>query len=298
MFTTQVPQLVAKVYHATQLTPERHAKLDLMLRQGASITGRSTSHICWPRGLLRDSTGVFRGFVMDRGKGVALSNSVFLPSVAHGDWKWSRTLLVRVLGALLREIALLHESQTLVGDLNGNNILTTASAAVSLVDCDSYQVGCFPCAVGTPEFTPPELHNTRFATTLRTPEHEAFAVAVLGFRVLFLGKQPYAQPGSASLMANHLQMRFPYTLSSRDIGNPPMGPWLHIWNNLSPALREAFVNVFDSTHRGERRPTVHDWIALIDEYGQLLADGQLPPDLLPQPQTKSKRGWIAALFSL
>ena len=222
----------------------------------------------------------FAGFVMNKATGLPFANTIFNPSVVCQLWNWRRPHLVQRLRFVLQAVLALHEVDVLLGDINGFNILTTAPGPAWIVDCDSSQIGRFPCPVGTPDFTPPELHGLSFASTLRTPEHESFAIAVLVFRVLFLGKQPYAQPGTETQVESMKAMRFPYALPPAT-GNPPHGPWLAIWKSLPRSLQEAFAQTFDCAYRGQRRRTTREWLGLLEEYSRLLATGRLPPALFP-----------------
>ena len=65
-----------------------------------------------------------------------------------------------------------------------------------LIDCDWYQIAdgarLFTCDVGVPHFTAPELQGQSFRGLQRTPQHDAFGLAVLVFHLLFMGRHPFA----------------------------------------------------------------------------------------------------------
>lgn len=88
----------------------------------------------------------------------------------------------------------MHEKGILMGDINPRNFLVTPQCAVYLVDCDSYQFGGFSCPVGTPLYTPPEVHRSMRAAGvenygyIRTEDNERYSLAVLLFEILMLGK--------------------------------------------------------------------------------------------------------------
>jgi len=85
---------------------------------------------------------------------------------------------------ILERISYLHRLNVLLGDINPLNILVKDENTIYFVDCDSYQIEGFPCAVGTVDFTAPEIQGVDFRTFLRAPEHELFAVATLLFMML------------------------------------------------------------------------------------------------------------------
>src|SRR5205814_7863741 len=66
----------------------------------------------------------------------------------------------------------------------------------ALIDCDSFEITdgktVFPCMVGVPTYTPPELQGQSFQGVRRTKQHDAFGLAVLIFHMLFLGRHPFA----------------------------------------------------------------------------------------------------------
>jgi DNA-binding helix-hairpin-helix protein with protein kinase domain len=94
-----------------------------------------------------------------------------------------------------RAFATLHSAGQVVGDINHSNLMVSDNATVALIDCDSFQItdgsNVFRCSVGVPEFTPPELQGSNFLTETRTTHHDAFALAVMIFHLLFLGRHPY-----------------------------------------------------------------------------------------------------------
>ncbi|MCW5558266.1 MAG: hypothetical protein KIT22_10605, partial [Verrucomicrobiae bacterium] len=91
----------------------------------------------------------------------------------------------------------LHEHGVVMADVNEGNLLVKENnGRVGLIDCDSYQIrngtGYFACDVGIPMWTPPELQGKNFRGLERTPNHDRFGLAVLIFRLLFMGRHPFA----------------------------------------------------------------------------------------------------------
>ena len=100
--------------------------------------------------------------------------------------------------------------------------ISAKNALVVLIDCDSFQVNtngrCYPCEVGVPLYTPPELQKKSFRELIRTRNHDRFGLAILIFQLLFVGRHPYAgrylgarmsrtMNSSSRTTASHLRIR-------------------------------------------------------------------------------------------
>ena len=87
-----------------------------------------------------------------------------------------------------------HQAGHMLGDLNESNILVAQDATVMIVDTDSAQISdgdtVYPCAVGKPEYTAPELSHGSLREQRRTPETEMFAFMVLAYQMLTGGSHP------------------------------------------------------------------------------------------------------------
>lgn len=283
---TSDQDVVAKIYRPKFLTTQREAKLARMVEHGLDFDNPMTDSICWPTSLLRDSQGVFRGYLMKRGRGQVLANSVFIGTELTRSFpQWDRIDLVDLCITIVERIHFLHEANVLIGDINPNNILVAASDEVYFLDTDSYQLEGWPCPVGTGHFTAPEIQQQSFGDFLRTKENERFAVATLLFMILHAGKQPYAQVGADDYLENVRNRRFPYPFETRGSRNAPQGPWRFIWSNLTYKMKEAFFCSFDASMTDERRIRVRRWAELLDSYKHHLeahcAPGHVERALLP-----------------
>jgi DNA-binding helix-hairpin-helix protein with protein kinase domain len=134
---------------------------------------------------------------------------------------------------------------------------------VRFIDCDSFQITSgdrtFPCPVGTPHFTPPELQGKQLRNTPRQAEHDLFGLAVLLFHLIFVGRHPFAgrYRGAGDLTVERAiaERRFAF---SRDRGatrvDPP--PASLLLEDIPPALGELFERAFRKGSSGaEPRPT-------------------------------------------
>ena len=262
IYGTNSPFL-AKIYKEGKSRKMTEEKLSLMLSRRIICNG-----ICYPTAKLFDKNGTFVGFLMPAGRGKDLdklwndgTRALYFPD-------WERKDLIMLCVTLLEKIKYLHDRNLLIGDINGKNFLVETPEKVWFVDTDSYQVEGYPCPVGTEDFSAPEIQNRNFRTFLRTKGNENFAVAVLLFKVMMLGKHPYSQIGGESIKDNIKEGNFPYLKEEHSL-IAPKGPWEKIWESLPSNLRDAFFNTFSSNGKynmEEMRPGVDEWLDLFLKY--------------------------------
>ena len=265
---------VAKIYQAEKLTAGRRDKLALMTSQSLSISG-----VCWPRELLYNREGDFVGYRMEKAQGMELQRCAFTRQALERCFpQWKKRDMVQLCVTLLEKISALHRCGVLLGDINPRNILVQSPTQVWLVDCDSYQVGGYPCPVGTVRFTAPEIQQRRFTTFLRTPGNEAFAVATLLFMLMLPGKSPYAQQGGDDLGEAIQAMNFPYPCGENRSESTPAGAWRFLWSHLPYYLKKDFYETFQkggSHSTEETRLTVNQWLNAFRNYQKLLEENKL-----------------------
>lgn len=270
---------VAKLYHKNKLTIGRQDKLLEMVKTPVTCPG-----VCWPKELLWDMSGAFVGYRMEKARGVELQRALFTrPALEQHFPDWEKKDMVKLCVTILEKICALHQLGILLGDINPLNILVVSAEEVWFVDCDSYQIGGYPCPVGTVRFTAPEIQKRNFSTFLRTPGHEAFAVATLLFMIMLPGKSPYAQEGSDDLSEAIRTMNFPYPCGEKHGKNMPMGAWRYLWSHLPRFLKEDFYDTFQcgEKHSTERsRLTPQRWLAEFRRYLHILekADSEQDPE--------------------
>ncbi|MEB0048413.1 MULTISPECIES: protein kinase domain-containing protein [unclassified Pseudomonas] len=269
---------VCKIYHPEKLTTRRREKIELMVTRQITEPG-----ICWPTEQVFNAHQEFVGYVMPRAQGKTLQTAVFgKPMLAKTFPQWTRRDLVNVASAFLKQVEYLHSLNIIVGDINPMNLLVTAdSNKVWMVDTDSFQIGHFPCEVGTVNFTAPEIQGKRYSDYLRTKNHETFAVATMLFMILLPGKPPYSQQGGGTASDNIKNMNFPYRYK-KDSGKgkvsvTPVGAWQNIWSHLPYALKQAFSDTFEDN---QRRP-LGDWLRLLTQYGEELRKGKHCDEVFP-----------------
>ena len=279
--------LVCKVYHRGRLQQFVVEKLKLM-------TSREVRHpsICWPVSLAYNRSGEPIGYLMPRAEGRELKRSVFIkPLLLQSFPDWNRRHLVRLALSILDSVRYLHSLNVLLGDINARNILVNSESSVYLVDCDSYQVEGFPCPVGMPPYLAPELHGKQLRSTLRTLEHERFAIATLVFMLLHPGKPPYSHQGGEDPSKNVRKQHFPYPLGDQHSEGVPGGPWRFMWSHLPRYMKEAFHKVFSD---GERL-TVADWVRLLRRYDGDIGRGYVSDEAFPTGFKRLSRAQVERL---
>ena len=243
IFETNTPY-VAKIYKAERITQRRYAKLKLMISKKIEFKG-----ICYPVSIIYNNNDEFVGYLMPRANGKEIQRSIFIkPLLMKSFPNWKKIDTVKLCITILEKIKYLNERNIILGDINPANILVVSSDEVYFVDTDSYQIGEFPCPVGTVNYTAPEIQRKNFSSFLRTQGNENFAIATLLFMIMVPGKPPYAQQGGEDPIANIINMDFSYPFGNNSNKKTPDGPWRFIWSHLTYDLKKAFYNTFRKTN--------------------------------------------------
>jgi DNA-binding helix-hairpin-helix protein with protein kinase domain len=266
----EAPELVAKIYHQP-IDARKAGKLAAMVRQqGPGLLEVAA----WPVGTLsRAPRGSAVGLLMPRVSGFKPVHLLYGPKSRLAEFPqatWS--FLVHTACNVARALAVVHAGGNVVGDINHGNLLVSSRAMIKLIDCDSFQIEAdrrrFLCEVGVPTHTPPELQGFNLRTVPRTPNHDAFGLAVVLFQLLFLGRHPfsgtYQRPGDMPLEQAIREFRFAYgsQAETRQMRQPPRTPPLAI---TSPPVATLFERAF-SPHgaRDGGRPRPGEWIAALE----------------------------------
>ncbi len=270
--------LVAKIYHKP--TDQHARKLSVMLAHPPENPTATLGHIsiAWPYELLRssDESKSVVGFLMPRIRGMRPIIDFYNPRTRRQHCPlFSYEYLLRTARNLAAAFAALHAGGYCVGDVNESNILVSDTALVTLVDTDSFQVRdpenhqVYRCAVGKPEFTPPELQNKTFAECDRAVAHDLFGLGVLIFQLLMEGTHPFSgiyqgagepPPYEARIASGH----FTYSQKHRVPYIPtPIAP---PWEILHPGLQELFLRCFESGYDNPLlRPSAASWLLTLAE---------------------------------
>lgn len=263
------PDLVAKLYHRP-LDAEHAAKLDAMV---GLRSDRLLGLTAWPVETLRDGPrGAVIGFLMPKVSGFKAIHTLYSPKnrlteFPNAGWPF----LIHAASNLARAFAVVHEHGHIVGDVNHANALVSHEATVKLIDCDSFQIAAhgrrYLCEVGVPTHTPPELQGRPFRGVVRTPNHDAFGLAVLIFQLLCLGRHPFSGGflgvGEMPLERAIRECRFAYSSRSAllQMRPPPGTPALAA---LSEPVGALFERAFSQDGMREGgRPRPQDWASTL-----------------------------------
>ena len=216
--------------------------------------------------------------------------------------------LVHVAANVARLFASVHKAGFIIGDVNHGNILVRNDGTVAAIDCDFFQVGDgsrFPCRVGIELFTPPELLGRNLGDVRRTPNHDAFGLAVLIFHLLFMGRHPFAGRylglGEMPIEKAIAECRFAYSRDgTRTKMSPP--PFTLPLGAATPVISEYFERAFHPDGRRGGRPTPEDWMRTLEALKASLRDcpsvawHQYPPSVRTCPWCEIERASGAKLY--
>lgn len=290
----QRPDILVKRYHPQVLAkrgPALRAKVEAM-RTVAAL--RADKRLSWPLISVFDAQHDWVGYGMYRAQGVPMFHLAHAKLYQNNFPNLDRPRLVRYLIALVEQVQALHAQGVMVGDYNLHNILCDpASDAVTLIDCDSYQLQLngqhYPCPVGSPDMTPREQHGQSFERLIRTPHSEAFSLAIVLFKGLMLGRHPYDIVDGADPVENLRRGTFAYGIGNRGI---PKGAWYNIWSHMPHRLKTLFIQTFtEGAGEPQRRATLDEWLDVLRLYEREMHKGWHATEVKPpQPKAQTYRG--------
>lgn len=278
------PGNLAKIYEPAP-RPNYAGKLAWMVEHPPDNPTQSLGHssLAWPGGLIFDSRRKLQGYWMPYIQHAVPILEVFNPRRREKVLpEFDRRYLLRTARNLAVALGALHRSGYVAGDINESNVLVTPAALVTLIDTDSFQVReehngrstVYPCPVGKPEYTPPELQNQPLPEVIRQPDHDNFGLAVLIFQLLMEGSHPFRAQWLGTGDPPPLETRiangaYPYVKSPAYPVLPPKNAFgietLHPW------LVELFYRCFVDGHRDPRwRPGPDLWVRALTEAEQAL----------------------------
>ncbi|MEE8250232.1 MAG: hypothetical protein V3R24_00695, partial [Gemmatimonadales bacterium] len=253
---------LAKIY-LKPVDAVRHRKLIAMIQMQTTDLQKAAA---WPFDLLGDSRGQCLGFMMPRinapGDIDQLSHPAeqrtAFPTVDYG-------FLVHVSMNLMRAASTLHASGCVIGDVNQSNVRVLKDGTVRFIDVDSFQIKTngevFPCLVGTPMYTPPELQGTSLRNQCRTTTHDSFGLSVLVFQLLMCGRHPFAGVPADNRPRTIEQAigegLFAYSGQRPSLIAPPP-------DTMSLASLGDLAPLFERTFTTRQRPSAHEWTLALD----------------------------------
>ncbi|MEZ5667446.1 MAG: hypothetical protein R3F55_08450 [Alphaproteobacteria bacterium] len=257
--------IAAKIYNA-DLRAGREEKIRAMVGQGLAA---GTDLVAYPGKIVTDLSGNFLGFVMRLVSGYRPMHELYSPKsrqrhFVRADYRF----VVRAALNIARAVGTVHRAGCVIGDLNHSGVLVSQDATVALIDADSFQFQAdgktFPCVVGVPDFTPPELHGARLDAVARTAAHDNFGLAVAIFHLLFAGRHPYAgvyKGPDTSIGEAIAQNRFAYSLVRRKATRTSPPPGALTLESFPEPVSTAFEHAFGLDPAA--RPDAAAWVAAL-----------------------------------
>ncbi|MGX3012146.1 protein kinase domain-containing protein [Helicobacter sp. 23-1044] len=282
---------IAKIYFAQKITKRIYEKIKLMITRQVKFKG-----ICFPSEILLNKHNEFVGFLMPKAKGHNLQRIMFSKPLLEKYFpKFKKRDMIELCITILEKITFLHSLNVILGDINPQNILVVSPKEIYFVDTDSYQIGGFPCPVGTINFTAPEIQGKNYATFLRTIGNDKFAVATLLFMIMLPGKPPYSQQGGESPTKNIQNGNFPYAFDGSSNEKAPEGSWKFMWSHLDYKLKESFYHTFQKGGKyndKNNRISAKKWLKLFENYrnnlNNMIEIDEMSNDIFPSRYKKIK----------
>jgi DNA-binding helix-hairpin-helix protein with protein kinase domain len=266
--------LTADAVHAVKIYTDkdrlsREGKITAMVR---SDLAKRSPLAAFPVAVVHHRDGSFAGFMMKLVGGHRPLHELYAPgSRKHHFPQADYRFLARSASNIARAFASVHQAGCVVGDINHSGILVSNKATVALIDADSFQftdgTDQYLCRVGVPEYTPPELQGKSLQGIVRTPDHDAFGLAVVIFQVLLMGRHPFVgtvRRGDIPPIHENIEnFRYVYA-ENRDVGmdQPPGTPAL---SDFSPELAKLFDRAFSRASIGQR-PLAPEWLAALERF--------------------------------
>jgi len=263
------PRRVAKIYHRA-IPAEKAEKLRAM---AALEPGELLTFASWPLEVLHDGRADrVAGIVLPRITGSDEIHKLYSPAqrkVEYPDKDWA--FLLHAAMNCAAAFHAVHEQGHVIADVNQGNLLVNARGMVSLIDCDSFQVAAggrtFPCEVGVPQFTPPELQGRSFRGLARSENHDRFGLALVIFHLLVMGRHPFAGRylGRGEMPIERAIGEYRYVFG-REAARLEMSPPPNCLppERIAPRLAPLFERAFGrGSERPGARPSAADWHAAL-----------------------------------
>ncbi|MFL9898887.1 hypothetical protein PQR71_12085 [Paraburkholderia fungorum] len=275
--------VAAKIY-SQALPPERQAKLRAMAQVGDTYLKQIAA---WPISvLLANRPGPVAGFTMPKFSGYEPVHQLYgVASRRQTFPKVDFSFLVGTARNIAAAFDAIHAHGHAIGDVNENNIIVSHQGTVKLLDCDSFHVNTgttsFPCTVGVPHYTPPELQGLgSFHGVTRTANHDNFGLAVLIFQLLFMARHPFSGvpkvAGDLPLERAIKEFRFAYGADrlARLNDMPPRALGL---DYLPQVIGDLFWRAFTEAGAKYGRPKAKEWVAALEGLLQSLRSCSTEP---------------------
>ncbi|MBO4416458.1 MAG: zinc-ribbon domain containing protein [Lachnospiraceae bacterium] len=280
-FSTDKPGIWVKIFNDISLNTYTESKICRMIEKPLKTDG-----LCWPKGIVKDSDGIFRGYILDAFEGYPLHLCIFKRAGIETYFpNWTKPDLCELTITILKKIEFMHKNNVLFGCINPAAIRVVDKNKVFFVETDNYQIDGFPSMIHNLSFTAPELLDRKIY--LATKANENFAVAELVFMLLMPGKTPYSVGQDETPEALIRKMQFPYSNGQIHGDKALPGMWRFMWSHLL-SLKGCFYNVFQNGakyNKPEDRRDVFYWESALSHYIEDLKNTEDPESLKIYPNT-------------
>lgn len=275
-------EYVAKVYHKP-LSQRAERKLSELIQHAPA---ELLEVAAWPLTSLRPAPGqAVRGVVMRRIVGARSLYDLDSPAqrrlaFPRADWRF----LVRAACNVAALVDAVHQTGIVLGDVHPGRFLADEQGDMQLIDCDSCQITVgdetFHCLSAVPQYLAPELQNVALDAFPQTPNHDAFGLAVVIYRLLMMGRHPFVgyQGTDRMAIARAIQeYRFVWgsTASSLLMTPPPNNLLL---SDLPAEVAGYFQRAFTrGSERDGARPTPAQWAQALLRMERQLRDCAVDP---------------------
>lgn len=253
------PGFAAKVYLSRPDETKRQHLLHLISHASPRLTAISA----WPQALAVTPDGE-EALVLPKVENAVQIHDFYgaasrLAHFPQATWADCVRVAQRV-AAIVEEV---HKAGFILADLNEQNFLIDQSTQPVLIDCDSVMsthdgretfAGPY-----RDEWLPPELIGEDLHLIERTRNHDNFALALMLFRLLMLGRHPFVgvpvsgpMPADAEAVKGH---HFVYAGMSLTMRPPDSAPDFRL---LPHTLQKLFVTALGPEGR-IKRPTAAEW---------------------------------------
>jgi DNA-binding helix-hairpin-helix protein with protein kinase domain len=258
-----------KIYKKAMTADQTH-KIQLL----AEMRGQASKvPAAWPMGLVRNEQRQPVGLILPIIEGGTEVHQVAAPAsrrqhFPNADWRF----LASCAANLARAVHWIHYQGLVIGDINSRSFLVMRNATVRMIDVDSVQVpvpGFKPllCTVAQEDFRPPELHNADLRRVIRTPNHDAFGLAVVLFQILLRGRHPYDRldPNAAELSRTQQIAEHRFGFGAQAVRNGWQPPNTVGLDALPPRTADLFEAAFAPQATAGGRPSAETWVAALKD---------------------------------
>lgn len=324
------PSLVAKIYFNSKFNPapgnsnprrNLKEKIETMLEQPVQPYVNGVLTVAWPQDLLLNQQGQFVGYVMPR---VKSTHHIFAASrerermqlYPHYTWKTS----IAIAYNLSLAVRTIHQSNSVIGDMNPNNIMIDEHGHVTIIDTDSFNITnkktgkVYKCSVGISEMLAPELQGKNLANprSVFNEKTDDFSLAIHICTLLMNNCHPFgctsfnisqSSTSTNPVVYNIVRGNCPYVSHSKVKASSDSPDF----NMLPEYIRNLFDRTFKYTSSTaiksstiNKRPSAEEWQVALEK---LLEDNMKTckkhsPEVHVYPASYHKCPWCAIKYKV